>query len=151
MKIETTINIKKKLLEDLESASCSLNISKGKIVSLLIDEMMKKKKESILKNSRVSYQKVGEKEECHVLHVFFDYGVYEKCIDARKILKMSVSYIIALSIKRYLKDLIEKYLIIGTDNYFSNYLYISRNLDNFPSYDIYWEIPSIEKLQRLLI
>ena len=78
--------------------------------------------------SRVKYQERDVKENWHRLHVLMNEYEYEYYFDMRKFFKMSVSFILAYAVVKYLNEIINELLnrSISTDKYyFRNYIFIT--------------------------
>jgi hypothetical protein len=94
--------------------------------------------------SRVKYQNRDEEKNWHRIHIVLNEHEYEYYLDMRKFFKMSVSYILAYSVMRYLdkfmNELINKN--ITTDNYYyKNYVFIKETIYGIICWQIYWGIP----------
>ncbi len=141
--IETTINIKSTILESIINASLIMNLSMNRIITLLIIRMVHNRLLNIKMFTSVKYQDTGEDIKWHRLHVSFSTDVYEKALDLRKILKMSVSFIIAKAVENILSDIINDFLRTNkTDNYFRNYVFIPKFYRGVLYFTIFWEYPS---------
>ncbi len=155
MLIETTVNIRSEVLEKISDAASSDNISKSEIISILLVMFSKGCSKRSKMFSTVRYQQANSHRSFHKLHVLIRHDIYEKCIDMRKLLKMSVSYILACAVERYLKEIIISSNEIKdkkiTDNYYSNYIFISKwHDDGVYSYTIYWGMPDKKTIMKTL-
>ncbi len=151
MKIQTTVNIKKELLNRLESASKILNVPKSQLISRLLEVMMEKCPVKTPDNTRVRYQKRDKNTVWHKLHVTYDYDMYEKSLDLRKICKMSVSLIIEEGIKKYLDLIIsDKTQDSDKPGFGSNYVFIQNMSKSCYSYTVFWGFPGNAVLKKLL-
>ncbi len=138
--INTTIHINKDLLQELDVYAKSQKKSKNEILKLLISNFILNNKITPKLFKTVTYQERAHSDMWHTLHVSFDFDIYEKCLDLRKLYKLSVSYLISQMIKLYI---LKKGLLI-TDNYLSFYMLIPHHSQNNLNFQIYWE-PSIKK------
>ncbi len=154
MLIETTINIRREVLEKIRDAASSANKSKSEIISILLVMFSKGCSQKAIMFSTVRYQQSIYQSSFHRLHVVIKHDIYEKCLDMRKLLKMSVSYILACAVERYLKEIIKSSNEIKdkeiTDNYYSNYTFISKYYNGVYSYTIYWGVPDKKTLIKTL-
>ena len=79
--------------------------------------------------SRVKYQKRDAKENWHRLHIVMNEYEYEYYFDMRKFFKMSVSFILAYGVVKYLNEIINELQDSSnkTDKYyFRNYILIKE-------------------------
>ncbi len=145
--IETTINIKSTIMERIIRASEVMNISMNRIITLLIIRLIHNKKLKLKMFTSVKYQDSGDNIAWHKLHVSFTTDIYEKAIDLRKVLKMSVSFIIAKAVENILNEIINDFLKTNkTDNYFRNYVFIPNYHDGVLYFTIFWQYPPVEIL-----
>ncbi len=151
MEIQTTINVNKMIMGELNKASKTLNISRTSIIRLLLKQFLDDNKKIQIFNSPVKYQ--ARDKECNwsTFHLTLRQDEYECCLDLRKVYKMSLSSIIAFSVEKYLKRII---VIFNThapeninDNYlFHNYLFCFNIFNGIKCIRIYWGINNFEKL-----
>lgn len=146
--IETTININIDLLKKIDDASLLLNISKSKVISLLLIKIAHDKKLQGKIFSTVKYQQKADKKSWHKLHVCFDSAVHEYGLDLRKLLKKSVSFIIASAIGEILNRLIKEIKKKGPDKYSKNYVLITGDVDNINSFTIFLGYPRSKYLKK---
>ncbi len=142
MKINTTINIRSEIMGRIIKASSSMNISLNRIVSILIIRMVHNSALKIKMFTSVKYQDTGKEIIWHKLHVSFTDDVYEKAIDLRKVLKMSVSFIIAKAVENILNEILNDFFKTkSTDNYFRNYVFIPNYHNGVLYFTIFWQYP----------
>ncbi len=140
--IETTINIKSEILKKISDASFALSISINKLIRILIIRMAHNKTLKLKMFTSVKYQGAGKNIIWHKLHVSLTTDVYEKALDLRKVLKMSVSFIIAKAVENILDEIITGFLKTNkTDNYFRNYVFIPNFNNGVLYFTIFWEYP----------
>jgi hypothetical protein len=140
MLIETTLHVHKSILYKLDKGAAVTGRSLTSIIKLLIQRIMRDNQKMIKTNSRIKYQERDLKENWHRIHIVLNEYEYEYCLDLRKFLKMSVSFILAYAVLRYLDELLKKN--IGTDKYyFKNYFFIKKTFDGIICWKIYWGIP----------
>ena len=153
MSIDTTININIDLLNRIKNASAVLNVSRSELVSFLVKKVMRKKKFPVKMCSRVRYQDRKNPIIWRRVHVYLFPDLYECCLDLRKVLKMSVSYVIAWSVSEYLEEIIEEFLGRDnkkSDNYRSSYIFIAGRYDGVDSFTIFRGVPPAKTLKNLL-
>ena len=140
MLIETTLNVHKSILEELNICADIIGRSRTFIIKLLIQRIMKDNQRMIKTNSRVKYQERDVKENWSRINIVFNEYEYEYCQDLRKFFKMSVSYIIAYAVLKYLDEVLK--FKKSTDNYFyTSYIFIKKTYDGAICWQIYWGIP----------
>ncbi len=146
--IETTINIKSEIRDKIIKASSEMNISMNKIITMLIIRLVHNRSLKIKMFTSVKYQDTGEDIVWHRLHVSFTTDVYEKALDLRKVLKMSVSFIIAKAVENVLNEILDDYSKTKTtDNYCRNYVFIPNYNDGVLYFTIFWQYPLEEILK----
>ncbi len=96
----------------------------------------------------VQYQERRNQVEWQTVHVYFREDDYEYFLDLKKLLKMSVSLILAFAVEKYLDKLIRG--AITDNNRYRNYLIIKEVIDNLICWRFIWGFPAnLEKvLQR---
>src|SRR3990172_3609520 len=142
--METTLNIHADILEQIAKAAQANGMSCSEIIVLLIQRVMKDISEPERIGRLVKYQDRHMPEEWHVFHIQVREDAYEYWLDLRKLLKMSVSLILAYSVKRYLCKLLRKN---NTDNYqFNSYIIVKEVIENLIVWKFIWGIPhNLEK------
>ena len=141
MLIETTLHVHKSILNRLDTGAETSRRSRTLIIKLLIQRIMKDNQRMIKTYSRVKYQERDVKENWSRINIVFNEYEYEYCQDLRKFFKMSVSYILAYAVLRYLDELMKRGKI--TDNYwYKNYILIVKTVDEIVCWQIYWGNPS---------
>lgn len=106
MAIETTMNIDRDVLNQLEGATVRLGVSRRHMVSSLLGYACKKARAAENHHERVRYQQRREKSRWCTIHVSLRKDEYEFFTDLRKVMKLSVSFIIAWAIELYLDELL---------------------------------------------
>ncbi|MBP7737304.1 MAG: hypothetical protein KA369_15095 [Spirochaetes bacterium] len=143
MEIQTTINMSKRTMDELNQASITLQLSRTNIIRLLIKQFLEDQNEVEILKSPVKYQERDSVSQWAKFHITLREDEYELCLDLRKVYKMSLSLIIALAISKYLKNI---HFLINhksteeiTDNYLFHNYYFSFNLKNgVRKIQIYW-------------
>lgn len=115
------------------------------IIKILMQRVMDDNRKMLQSYPRIRYQARDDKENWHRIHLVLNEYEYEYCLDMRKLFKMSVSFILAYAVRRFLEDVINE-LIDGsnnTDNYcYQNYILIKKIIDGIICWQIYWGIPT---------
>jgi hypothetical protein len=151
MLIETTIHIHKNILEVLNRGAARTGRTRTFIIKLLMQRVMRDNQKIIQTNSRIKYQARDAKESWQRLHVVMNEYEYEYYLDMRKFYKMSVSFILAFSVMRYIDEVMNELLNDNniTDNYcYQNYIFIKKIIDGVICWQIYWGLP--QKTNNLL-
>jgi hypothetical protein len=139
MRIETTLNIKIHLLDKINYAAKYHGIHRIELIILLFKMVMKDAPKYIRYGKRVEYQSRHNNGAWHAFHIQLRPNDYECFLDLRKLLKMSVSNILAFAIDKYLDILMRKRV---TDNYhITNYLILKETIDGIQCWKIIWGFP----------
>ena len=141
MLIETTLYVNKSILDMLNRGVIITGGSRTHMIKILMQMVMKNNRRLLKSNSRVQYQKRDEKENWRRLHIVLNEYEYEYYLDMRKFFKMSVSYILAYAVMRYLNELLKKNK--NTDNYcFNNYVFMKKIEGGIICWQIHWGLPA---------
>ena len=133
--METTINIKIEILDMITRAARAKGISRSEMIVLIMKKAMDEVNGPIRYGKPVRYQKREKKGDWHTFHIRLREDDYEYLTDLRKLLKMSVSSILAYAVKKYLKSL-------DTDNNrFKNHVIIKNIHDGIVFWTIIWGYP----------
>ncbi|MCP4137506.1 MAG: hypothetical protein GY754_41450 [bacterium] len=155
MFVNTTININIELLEKVEVASKLLKMSRSKVIIRLMDRVMEKKEIPLEMFKQIKYQ--GRNLACNWkhIHVYPEMQEYEMWLDSRKILKRSVSLIVAIAINEYLDQLIEELSAAekpgNQDRYPNQYLFLARESGGLQKFVIYWGFPEVAHLEEYFL
>jgi hypothetical protein len=143
--METTLNIHVDILEIIKREASLKNISNSKLIHFLIQKVAEDIGDPGTIGRMVKYQDRHKPEEWHFFHIQVREDVYEYWLDLKKLLKMSLSLILAYALKKYLK---EKLKIINTDNNrFNSYIITKEIIDNVIVWKYIWGIPpNLEKV-----
>ena len=139
--METTMNIRLDILEKIKEAAIAKGISCSRMISILMQKVMGEDIQYVRMGRLVQYQKKRRKEEWHKFHVTWREDEYEYYTDLRKMLKRSVSLILAYAVKRYLQEIINDK---STDNYrsqYRNYVVVRENIGNIICWKLIWGYP----------
>ncbi|MBN1496075.1 MAG: hypothetical protein JXA07_04860 [Spirochaetes bacterium] len=139
MMIETTINIHSIFLEQINRAALKTGKSRNQIIIMLIKKQMDDMQGHIQNGKRIQYQEKASREYWHTIHLQLRPDDYEYFLDLRKLLKMSISRILALAVLRYLKNIIKSKI---TDNYhYKNYIIQLEIIDGIICWKLLWGFP----------
>lgn len=144
--METTVNIRVDIYDKITRAARWKGISRSDLIVLLLQKMMTAMPNPDGIGKMVQYQERCDPTEWQKLHVSLRWDEYEYFLDLRKLLKMSVSLILAYAVNTYLKHLMRK---DNTDNYqHQNYVLAKRVIDGIVSWTSIWGYP--QKLDKFL-
>jgi hypothetical protein len=145
--MKTTLNIDADILKKINLAAYMRGISRTDIIVILMKMVMNDVKNPDCFGSLVCYQVRRSPDVWHTYHIKWKPDVYEYCLDLRKLLKMSVSLILAYAVKKYLKRLLEKNA--GDNNHFHNYILAKNIIDGTIVWKLIWGLPP--NLDKFLI
>jgi hypothetical protein len=147
MKIETTLNIQNHLLEKITYAAQNQGIYRIELIILLFKMVMQDAPKYLRNGKRVEYQSRHNHGTWHAFHIQLRPNDYECLLDLRKLLKMSVSHILAYAIDKYWDILMKRK---ATDNYhFTNYLIFNEKIDGIICWTLFWGFPrNLNKLKH---
>ncbi|MCP4131049.1 MAG: hypothetical protein GY754_08725 [bacterium] len=170
MIINTTINFRVSVLEKVNAAAETLDISRTRVIIMLLKKVMNEKNFSARMAIAVQYQRLAPvvdpdldpvsdidpdsepvEDSWHKFHISFQEDVYEFCIDLRKFRKMSVSAIVAYAVKEHLDSILglPQENPLETDNHrFKHYVISSSEMHGVVSWQLFWGLP--EKTAELL-
>lgn len=138
MKSDTTVNINRSVLEEINDAANRTNTKKNEIIILLLKFVMKDNK--YLKRNglqiRIQYQKRDPLKRWKREHVWLTKDVSIFCHDMRRFYFMSVSLILAYAVGRFLDDIVNKLLNIDKNmDKYDNYLFETYNFTRKEVFD----------------
>ena len=141
MQRETTVNIGLEVHNRLTKAADDAGISRNAMVSSVITYSCRMTKPRAIERGLVRYQGREGNSKRRRVHVRFRDDEYEFFHDLRKVWKMSVSFILAVAIEKYLDELL-RLLVKNPDNYrYRNYASSRIIVDNVICWVLYWGIP----------
>ena len=152
MKIKTTIYTHKSDLDKLEYASKVTKYSKSFISSFLLHKL---KKNNLKFYPRISvpteYQLPGAKNSWHKLHVDFHPADYENFIDMRNFFRRSLSLLLAIAIKKYLMEMLDRFLLnpeFSWDKFWSDNYTLNLKIDeaNRVIWQVFWDFPREDEI-----
>ncbi len=137
--METTLNIHIEILEQINRAARSRRISRSEMIIMLIKRIMDDVPNSVRFGRMVQYQKRSGPDVWHTVHVELRMDDYEYLLDLRRLLKMSVSLILACAVRKYLNEIMEEK---ATDNYqYKNYVLIKEIFNATVCWKLIWGYP----------
>ncbi len=143
--METTLNIRLDLLDQISKAAKIQGISRSDMIFNLLTQATAEIKNPARMGTQIRYQKRCMRGQWHIFHVQVREDMYEYWLDLRKLMKMSVSLILANAVKKYLG---RQNKIINTDSYLcKNYMIIKEVIDSVIVWKLVWGWPPhLEKL-----
>ena len=139
--MKTTLNMHKDTVEKIKEAALSRGISISLMISKLMQKVMGENIRYMRMGRLIQYQKRCGKKEWRKVHVKLRGDEYEYFHDLRKLLKMSVSFIVANAVKRYLNEIMNEK---SSDNYpyhYRNYIVIREIIDKIVCWKHIWGYP----------
>lgn len=141
MQIRTTLYLENSIIESISAAAEAAGLDLGRVVMALVRRCAGDAKKRPCAWSRVRYQerKVGAGRRR--MHVALNPDGYECSIDLRKVLKMSVSFIVAEAVKHYLDEVLAILLKTGDNYCYRNYAMLQFSVDDVICWVLCWGIP----------
>src|SRR4030043_2099750 len=139
MIIETTLNIQAMILTKINQAAQLSGTTRTFVIVTLMKKVMNETQNQVLCGARVRYQDRRKPDDWHTFHVQLKPDEYEYILDLRKLMKMSVSYILAYAVEKFIDELILKK---DTDNYlYTNYVIVKDIIDDIICWKLIWGYP----------
>jgi hypothetical protein len=136
MFIYTTLNVNKSCLQKIQHAASTSGKSCNTIIIILLKKMMDDQQYKARCGKRLQYQDRCNPNEWHTFHVRFRYDEYEYFMDLKKILKFSLSGILAIAVNKYLLKLMKTNIC---DNYhYQNYVIGRETIDGIICWRLAW-------------
>jgi hypothetical protein len=144
--MKTTLNIHADTLKNITRAARLKGISRQDLIVMLLKKTMDDPSKAVRLGRLVRYQKRAAQEDWRAFHVQLREDDYEYFLDLRKLLKMSVSLILAIAVKRYLKNPADRASLIKALKHGDNYLYkdyviLSEKIQGIVSWRFFWGFP----------
>ncbi|MBN1496450.1 MAG: hypothetical protein JXA07_06755 [Spirochaetes bacterium] len=137
--METTLHVNTVILRQLIAAAQTLRISRSDLIIMLLKKLMNDISRPSRFGRMVQYQERNDKESWKTVHLTVREDDYEYLLDLRKLLKMSVSRILAFAVKKYLGKLNKKN--ITDKNHYKNYVIIKEFVNNIVCWRLFWGYP----------
>lgn len=141
MKIRTTLHLDASIIEAIAEAARAAGLDRDQVVSSLMRRCAEEAKKRPGVWMRVRYQERREGENWRRMHVAFNPDGYEHSIDMRKMLKMSVSFIVAFAVEHYLEEVLDILRNVGDNYCYRNYAMLQVSIDEVICWVICWGIP----------
>jgi hypothetical protein len=146
MAMKTTLNIQAGTLKIITARARMLGISRSEMIIVLLKKAMEDVPDPGRFGRLVRYQERSRPGDFHTFHIKLRVDDYEYVLDLRKLLKMSVSLILAIAVKRFignirsLRKLRDTYK--GDKNRFRNYVLAREFIGNVICWRIFWGFPA---------
>ncbi len=143
--METTLNIRKDIMRKVAKAAKSYGISCSEMIVLLINRSTREISNPGFPGRRVRYQARRKPADWCESHVKLRDDEYEYWQDLRKLMKMSVSLILANAVRKFLS---KPFKIYRADNCLcKNYIIAKEIIDNITIWKFIWGFPpNLEKV-----
>ena len=148
--MKTKVNINIEILAQIIVGSEKLNVSRTALIKRLMKCFEGEYRKYITINTNVRYQEKDLPESWKQFHLYLTEPEYECFINMRNFCKMSLSYIIAFSVEKYLDGLLHpeidpKHKVQNMDNYpdilFPGYGILWKKTNSGYRFTIYWGYP----------
>ncbi|MBP7738741.1 MAG: hypothetical protein KA369_22390 [Spirochaetes bacterium] len=140
MIIETTLNIQNHLLKKINNAAHRKGLSRIELIILLFKKVMDDTPHHVCHGKRIKYQSRNNHGIWNTLHIRLRPNDYECLLDLRKLLKMSVSHILAMAVDKYLDELMKT--TIKDKYHFTNYILIKETINGILCWKLIWGFPA---------
>ena len=157
MYIKTTLNIHKDIKDIIDDASYILEISRTKVISMLLKKLVKENKINILFAKGLKYQDSDDPDNWETFHISYRQDEYDLFNDLKKIHNCSVSYLVSFAVRKFLTGLISNdsllsenkrihtrktlLKIIGDNYRFNSYIFVREVISGVISWRIFWGLP----------
>lgn len=141
MMVETTVNIGAMEFDALSQAVSRAGTTRNGLISVMLKRQAAGLKGRGAAWGRVKYQDRRPDEEWRQIHVRLGSDEYEFFLDLRKVVKMSVSLMIAIAIIQYLDELTDKYKGKIDSYRYHNYAMSKIFIGDVTCWIFYWGIP----------
>ena len=137
--METTLHLRFEMLQQIAAVAESRGISRSELIVLLIAQIARDIDNPGQLGRRVQYQSRQKSADWRIFHVQLREDTYEYWLDLRKLMKMSVSLILAFAFKKFMRKPIK---FNTTDNYLlRNYFIIKEIIDSTIIWKFIWGWP----------
>lgn len=114
---ETTVNIDIEVYQKLTEAAKRYGVSRSRLIAMLLEHLVWKDEIPRSARGTVQHQDSRPKENWKKLHVVLPNHVHDFFDDVRKLWKLSVSYLVALVVEKFLAQLDENIVKLFADKY----------------------------------
>jgi hypothetical protein len=137
--METTLNIHAAILDKIIQIAKIKGLSRSEIISVLLTQIMGDIREPKPIGRLIRYQQRHRPEDWRTVHVTWRLDVYEYLQDLRRLLKLSISLMLADAVQKFFSKLLKQNKI---DNYrYMNYVLIKETIDNIICWRHIWGFP----------
>jgi hypothetical protein len=148
--IDTTVNIHGALEAKLARLSYLHACSRSRIMLMVVERFLQKKRLRCKLYQRVKYQERDEECCWDIVHFYMPAVIYEKCCDVRKFYKLSVSLFIAMACDLYLDEIENEKVKTPkprhvSDNYWDEYTCTYSEKEKSINFHISWRISIADK------
>jgi hypothetical protein len=134
--METTLNVHNEIFAKITRAARLKDMSRSDVIIHLIKKTMDEIYDPVRIGKMIRYQNRCRPDEWHTFHIRLRMDDYEYFLDLRKLLKMSVSLILAYAVEKFLDEMLKKNV---SDNYqYINYIVVKELIDNIISWKFIW-------------
>lgn len=137
--METTLNIHSNILSKITLAAKTCKKSRSEMIMALIKKMMNDVSKPSRYGAPVQYQERISEGGWKTFHLAVREDDYEYLLDLRKLLKMSVSRILAVAVKKFLGKVVKSK--ITDNNRYKNYAIVKEVVDNIICWRFFWGLP----------
>lgn len=123
--IKTTLNLKTTTILDLERIADKLGFSCSNTIKFLLGRMAESKLKQFTSRS-ITYQKKDENCFFHVFHINYTDSQYEMYLDLRKVMKMSLSYIVAYAVETFKNEILDEDDLEKLNSFFQTFYLTSE-------------------------
>ncbi len=154
--MRTTVYLEETCIEKLNETKIKLDISRNRLVLMLLERIAKRGDFQAKSFKPVCYQECSPGSKRKTMHVRFDPANYEKAQDMRRNFKYSVSWFVVYGIDNFLDEILDEFTGTGdyenkTVNYEQNFLAISDVYGNVQGFCSFWGIPEKKYITELLL
>ena len=134
--MKTTLNIRTDIMQLISHAAQAEEMFCSEMIVILLKKVMKDIRNPDCIGRLVQYQARCRPQDWHTFHIKWRWDDYEYFQDLRKLLKKSVSFLLAHAVMKFLS---KKGKINKNDNYlFVNYSIIKETTDNIICWRFIW-------------
>jgi hypothetical protein len=137
--MKTTLNIREEILNKIIQVAKIKGLTRSEMITVLLKQIMGDVRNPKPIGRLVRYQQRNRRGLWRTIHVTWRMDMYEYLQDLRRLLKLSVSLMLADAVQKYLGRLLKRTI---ADNYhFSNYVLIKETIDNIICWRHIWGFP----------
>jgi hypothetical protein len=142
MKIRTTANIDRNIWGRICEAAELCGISTHQLVHVLFKIMIREKPLKFRFNRSVEYQPRRNLNQWKCFHMELSEAVYESCMDMRKLMKLSVSFLLNYAVEVYLDRAVAEIMDgSASDNYPDIYVIFTHHSPHKSTHTAFHTLP----------